>query len=333
MKRLGFARTFFGAAAPFACVAGALGVLGEGCGARSGLLLEEAVATNDAAVSDAAIPEDAPSPRTEDAGVPPLDAEVPDVVPIPACADASDTLIYTVTEQNTLLKFNPSSAEFTVVGTLVCPDPRMPFSMAVDRLGNAYVLYFEEDGTTGGSLPGNIFKVNLNDATCESTSYVPGQDGFLGFGMGFTSDDTGGGETLYVASGDTSPARLGAINENTLKLSVVGSFEADLTNAELTGTGDGRLFAFYPVAAGGSAIGQLDKKTAAVLGQAALPQVTQGTGWAFAFWGGNFYTFTAPDQTETVVQRYDPNDGTVVQVATYPEIIDGAGVSTCAPVQ
>jgi hypothetical protein len=326
MRSAQVAAVFLGVVAPVALVAA--------CGARSGLFLDGYVTSES---NDGAVSADAPSDV-----IPGLDANVRDVAPLAICADASDTLVYTVTESNTLVKFNPSSAQFTPIGALNCPDPfgRAPFSMAVDRQGNAYVLYYAPAGQGPGSSapPGSIFKVDLNSAACAPTSFVPGQDGFLGFGMGFVANDVGTGETLYVADSDSTPGRLGAIDETTLSLSVIGTFPTDVQQAELTGTGDGRLFAFYNQVGnsqvGGSVIGQIDKKTGAVIGEALLPQVTQGNGWAFAFWGGNFYTFTAPGPAAgTVVQRYNPVDGTVVTVATYPEVIDGAGVSTCAPVQ
>jgi hypothetical protein len=69
-----------------------------------------------------------------------------------------------------------------------------------------------------------------------------------------------------------------------------------------------------------------------VTNSSSLPGVSQGSGWAFAFWGGNFYTFTAPGGS-TVVTRFDPNDGSIVQVAQTSDVIVGAGVSTCAPQQ
>jgi len=70
--------------------------------------------------------------------------------------------------------------------------------------------------------------------------------------------------------------------------------------------------------------------SAMVIGQANLMGVPQGNGWAFAFWGGDFYTFTAPSGN-TVVTRYRPSDGSITQVAQMQSIIVGAGVSTCAP--
>jgi hypothetical protein len=46
--------------------------------------------------------------------------------------------------------------------------------------------------------------------------------------------------------------------------------------------------------------------------------------------------FTAPPSTapSSIVTRYRPSDGSIVQVATAPGLtIVGAGVSTCAPQQ
>lgn len=61
-----------------------------------------------------------------------------------------------------------------------------------------------------------------------------------------------------------------------------------------------------------------------------LPGVTQASGYAFAIWGGDFYLFTAPFDG-TIVTRFRASDGSIVQVATSPQVIVGAGVSTCAP--
>jgi hypothetical protein len=61
------------------------------------------------------------------------------------------------------------------------------------------------------------------------------------------------------------------------------------------------------------------------------PGIDIAGGWAFAFWGGDFYTFTAPSGN-TLVQRYRPSDGSVVTVSSLAgRQVVGAGVSTCAP--
>ena len=58
--------------------------------------------------------------------------------------------------------------------------------------------------------------------------------------------------------------------------------------------------------------------------------------WAFTFWGGAFYLYTSADgTTNSTVTRFDPTTQAVdtSYVLTAPTVIDGAGVSTCAPVK
>jgi hypothetical protein len=148
--------------------------------------------------------------------------------------------------------------------------------------------------------------------------------------MGFSADGTSQGETLYV-SGDTSGSALASIDTSTFKLRIIGAFNPVIDQPELTGTGAGDLFAFYSLGSD-SAIGKVDKNSARVTEQSVLTGVSQGSSWAFAFWGGDFYTFTAP-MGESLVTRFRPADGSIVQVATSLDAITGAGVSTCAPQQ
>jgi hypothetical protein len=252
---------------------------------------------------------------------PPLDAAI-DVSP-PAiasdCADSGATLVYLISIDSTLMSFYPPTATFTTIGQIDCPTNPAPFSMAVDHGGTAYVVFDS----------GELFRVSTATAACEPTPFVVG--GFtLGFGMGF-SGSSDGTETLYVASayGQGTKSRLATIDTTTYSLEVVGTFTPSIFAPELTGTGAGDLFAFYTVGSG-SAIGQVDKSNAKVTAQWMLPGVPQGSGWAFAIWGGDFYMFTAPSD-KTIVTRFRPSDGSVVQVATSPQVIVGAGVSTCAP--
>jgi hypothetical protein len=110
---------------------------------------------------------------------------------------------------------------------------------------------------------------------------------------------------------------------------VVGAFNPSIQRAELSGTGDGRLFAFYQTPPG-SAIAQVDKATGRVIAESPLPSIQQNDHWAFAFWGGDFYTFTGT-RGSTEVNRFRPADNSVTRVTTLGASIVGAGVSTCAP--
>ena len=297
-------------------------VLAAGCGSRTALLVPPPDASTDAA-PDAARKPDVFVP-TEDA-LPPIDVHLVDVEPN-NCPDAAPTLVYVISESNNLYSFYPPTATFTFISAIDCPVTTpgdTPFSMAVDQAGIAYSVFSS----------GSLFRINTATGACQATSFELGQNAlFQTFGMGFSTNTKGTGETLYVASaGPFTDSDLGTIDTTTFKLTDVGAFLPAIASAELTGTGAGDLFAFYAIDANDSAIGQIDKTTANVVGETMLPGVGQGSGWAFGFWGGDFYTFTAPGGAGTVVTRYRPGDGSIVQVGATPDKIVGAGVSTCAP--
>jgi len=315
------------------------------CGSRTGLDVPLVVVREgpDGAVSivqDASVSREADAPTKTPPG---LD-----------CAEAGITYIYVIAEDNTLFSFYPTTAAFTPVGKLMCPIPlgsaTEPFSMAVDHTGTAYVVFSDPTAQPSPTIlgEGDLYRVSTKTGACVSTPFVADQQGFLTFGMGFVANvgDGGTGETLYIA-GDTTDS-LASVDLQDFTVNPVAPFGAagpglSVAAAELTGTGDGRLFGFFapdntvPV----SYIVQIDPKTASILSTVELPGVEEGQGWAFGFWGGDFYTFTAPpppsafEPTTTVVTRYRPSDGSIVQVATAPSgvVIVGAGVSTCAPQQ
>ncbi len=245
----------------------------------------------------------------------------------PGC-DAGVTYIYGVTTDSTLVSYYPPTGGLTAIGTIDCPvqtPGASPYSMAVDRAGTAYVVFDD----------GNLYQVSTADASCAATSFVVGQHGFVTFGLAFSADTTGPGETLFVAEEDSIGPSLGlaTIDVTTLDLSFVGPFSAPLGPTELTGTGDGRLFGFSVDFPGpGSHVSQIDKTTADVLSSVPLPFGGFDDADTWAFWGGSFYIFDAPGTaTATTITRFNPGDGSTEMVATYAAPIVGAGVSTCAP--
>lgn len=233
----------------------------------------------------------------------------------------STTYVYVVSTNGMLLRFDPPSATFSPIAALSCPAGNAhPFSMAVDRGGTAYVEYDS----------GAIFAVSTADGSCKPTAYVPDQHPpFDNFGMGYATVGAGPDEQLFIAS-DT-PGTLGVLDpKSAFSLAPVGVMTPPIDWAELTGTGDGRLFAFYSYGyTSDSYVAELDKSTGKVLAQDTLTTVERGTGWAFAFWGGDFWLFTTPNEQTTV--RYDPTTKVATPVAHYAAAIVGAGVSTCAP--
>jgi hypothetical protein len=273
------------------------------------------------------IPDDAPS--TIDARPVPPDVFREDCPP-------EQLLVYVISNDNELLSFNPEDGAFKSIGRITCPtaDPGYtPFSMAVDRKGTAYILFTDE----------RIYRVSTATGACIATSYVPRQLNFARFGMGFATNSVGPTEFLFVAGDEENVAPgqptgadgLAQIDPKTFQLSYIGS-DPTMRQAELTGTGDGRLFAFFRDSQDSATanIGEVDTKSGLIGGTRHFDSVDMGSGWAFAFWGGDFYMFHAPEGT-TRITRWRPRDNSVATVATTSPgtVIVGAGVSTCAPQQ
>jgi hypothetical protein len=316
------------------------------CGARTALI-DDQDPKGDARRGDAesvdsgretsVVPEDAVIDTVAEDALPPIDAFKNDVVVINPCPDAAATLIYVIGTSSELYSFDPAVGTFTPIGPIDCPGSiGSPFSMAVDREGTAYVVF-----SSGG-----LFRVSTKTAACTPTAYDPAANGNITFGMGFVAnigDGADAGETLFVSEdrgGVETDGELATLDTSTFVLSAIGDFTPNppgAPGAELTGTGDGRLFAFSPQQPGSSVpsfIAQIEPSSAAILGVDVLPGVVAGDGWAFGFWGGDFYTFTGPASGAkgTVVNRFDPTTQVITRVAAFADdTIVGAGVSTCAP--
>ncbi len=243
------------------------------------------------------------------------------------CGDETRS-VYVVTKENSFYRFDPETANFTLVGLLNCEAGADPTSMAVDRKGFAWVRYSDQ----------RIFRVSVKDASCKATTFAAGQEGIYQFGMGFSTNKTGGGEMLFLA--DSNGSGLATLDTATLKVAKVGPFDGEFVNkkAELTGTGDGRLFGFFPDFYP-ARMAEIDKTTGAVSGAKVLDGVEATAEWAFAFYGGDFFAFHSKDsgnglpQSEagSTVTRYRPADGSVAKVKQVAFRVVGAGVSTCAP--
>jgi len=320
--------------------------LGGACGSRTGLWGEDDGSivdpSDDANVRADAIRFDAVVDAPTLDVLPPIDALPPRDASRIDCPDAEATLVYLISADYQLLSFDPDTGDAKPISNIACPaDPgATPFSMAVDRKGVAYILFSNQSaGPGGGPDDGRLYRVSTATGACVATPFVPNQQGFRRFGMGFATNDVGPTETLYVAGSeqDNGAQGLARIDTTTFALSKVADFVPLIRNAELTGTGDGRLFGLYSKGIfGGNGpptfIGEIDTTTGALVAEKRFDDVELGSGWAFAFWGGDFYMFTAPGGT-TEVTRYRPADNSTTVVASLPQRIVGAGVSTCAPAQ
>lgn len=260
------------------------------------------------------------------------------------CTDDAK-LVYVLSQENDLYSFAPLAKVFKRIGTLGCKaNGATPNSMAIDRNAVAWVNYAAGDQLTGQDTAGAIFKVSTKDASCTSTN-IRLQKPWFRLGMGFSTEKVAGAaETLFVtATGDPltgGSAGLGRIDLSAQTLIPIGGFGGSLSgqNAELTGTGDARLFGFFttkPVQ-----IAEIDKASAAILSTKSIAGVETPAAWAFSFWGGDFYLYTAPDEMlnpgrTSNVTHYSPK--TAQSEPSYMTNVGfrivGAGVSTCAPTE
>jgi hypothetical protein len=226
-----------------------------------------------------------------------------------------------VVDESTLLSdFHPDTLTFHDIGMLKCPASggATPFSMALGRDGQAWVLYSD----------GELFRVDVNTAFCQAIKFEPGQMGFTNFGMGFVSDAPGSeAETLFIAG--TSTMELGSINLKSLTVKRIGPVGGI---PELTGTGTAELWGFFPNP-NRTFVAQIDKRTGAtsnVIDTNAL--VGDPAAWAFAAWAGDFWIFLQRmGEDSTQVHRVTRDGKFKTVLGPTGRRIVGAGVSTCAP--
>jgi hypothetical protein len=194
--------------------------------------------------------------------------------------------------------------------------------MAVDQNAVAWVLYQD----------GNVFKVDTATGKCQSTSFQVGQHGLSQFGMGFVFDPSTGLDTLYIAGGSslgsTTRSELATVSFPSLVVTPVGTTDGW---PELSGTGDGTLWGFFPGSnspTGFSTLVRIDPATGATLETYSYKNMPTYGNWAMKFWGGSFWIFLGNSIYR--VDRTAPTTfHTVIANSSYA--IVGAGVSTCAP--
>ncbi|MCA9713730.1 MAG: hypothetical protein KC468_03435, partial [Myxococcales bacterium] len=211
------------------------------------------------------------------------------------CAPNSD-LIYVLSDDKQLWTYNPENNLFVLVGALGCPTPNTTFSMGVGRNGYAWV---QDTALVGLSSMGDLYRMNVsNPSDCTDPGYTPGANGWNHFGMAFVSaSDINPCDSLYGAHWDgglsgfgegPGVGKLGVFDEGALQVNTIGP--NNYNGAELTGTGDGRLYAFGGVP--DAKLIQFDKQTADEIESISFAGFPLTQAFAFAFWGGDFYFFT-----------------------------------------
>jgi hypothetical protein len=240
------------------------------------------------------------------------------------CSGAAQ-LLYVVGTLGVIYSFDPPTKVFTKIATPGCAGTSTPNSMAIDRNLIAYLNYVPTIYT---------YDLKLQDGCKPSGITLP--SGFEQVGMGFATDGVGGtAETLYLSS--ISGQGLGKVDMSTKTVVQVGNPPmGSEMGGELTGTGDARLFQLLvdPMR-----VDELDKSNGATLSNdtlAGFPNPFTPVAYAFSFWGGDFYVYSAPGDNTTYhssVIHYSPATNTVdmMYVADVGFTISGAGASTCAP--
>lgn len=242
--------------------------------------------------------------------------------PTGGCSDAAK-LVYVLSDDDDLHSFAPDNLVFKKVGRLSCSGIS-PNSMAVDRSGTAWV-----NGQDGG-----LYRVSTRDASCTPTTFAKSQNGFFRFGMAFASNTSGSdAETLFI-SGVVGSKGLATVDLSALTVKPIANYPGVLgqQGAELTGTGEGKLYGFFTTTPNAT-LARIEKANAVTSEDKTLQGVSTGTAWAFSFWGGDFWFYTSSDGPSRVTRLKSSSDNSIAVVV--PDVggfrIVGAGVSTCAP--
>jgi hypothetical protein len=251
--------------------------------------------------------------------------------------------IYVLDSNNPAVWFYaPAENQFTMIGALGCSAPlgAVANSMAIDRVGHAWLNYY---ATNGLGYEGWMYTAPLDDlGNCTDLGYVGDGSWYL-MGMGYSVKGADSScDELFLYNSDqyinypnfTGGSQLARWDENAGDKVVLGPTEWPV--GELTGTGDGRLYAFATVATNESILVQLDKGDGSEVESYPLAGLDITNAFAFAFWGGDvyFFTETSPGSGNSKVTRLDldENDGGGLTTANANTglHITGAGVSTCA---
>jgi hypothetical protein len=246
---------------------------------------------------------------------------------VDSCALKDVELVYVVDDNENLYSFDPKllpGDPFHKIANLGCEPSGSVNSMAVSRDGVAYLNYHS----------GKVYRASITSGQCSTTGVVPSGATARAFGMGFVTDGPKATtEKLFVAGGPDHAKALATIDTSATppRWLPIGAL-SEGEHPELTGTGEGRLFAYFP-APGLGFVQELDRTNAEPIGER---WTLAGAGkhvsaYAFAHWGGVFYVFATADQ-RSFVHAIHMNTGAQELVRDrLPMTIVGAGVSTCAP--
>jgi hypothetical protein len=266
-----------------------------------------------------------------------------------------------------LMTFDPPTGAFATVASVPCLGfLRLPTAMAIDRVGDAYIVSRSDFNRL-------LFRMSTATGGCELVPFTPP---LASTSMAFSEDRGGASETLYMT---TTGLSLTGIDTSTFMSRAIGQIagvpwagpnQSD-TAPLLTGSGDGDLFVVAssskpsptcasdidasvppgPPAPSGAPpckrqTAQPSDPQVADIGRVDTSNASVTTAWTvttslnlgatplqgFAFWGGDFYLF-APQGSGSAVLRFRPSDESTVQVGQTEATVLAVAVSTCAPLR
>lgn len=251
---------------------------------------------------------------------------------LPAGCTTADDHILVLNHNGDAFRFDPVTYAFVPQALPAC-DVRAnaeAFSMSRSRDGRTWRLY------ESGQL---MVHPKADGGVCTQTPWEPGTAGAELFAMAFVASP-GAAERLFLA-GNEAPSwgRKPAVLMDMAPEDLVPTVRCTLPSGpELTGSGDGRLWAFLPFEAPPLLVA-VDPATGALHDRLPLPELAGvPAAWSFAFHSGYIFIFLERSTDfSTGVYRVDPrvNPPVLEQVVPHNTTLSivGAAVSTCAPLR
>jgi hypothetical protein len=232
-----------------------------------------------------------------------------------------------------LSRFDPVKLSFQDIAPVACPTTSSPNSMAVDMNGVAWAGYHS----------GELFRIDLTNATCQATSFVVGQHEMKQFGMEFLFDPPTSTESLYLAGGSSITnlaSTLATVDMSSLVLTPVGLIQVGFI--EPGATPDGQLWGFAPrfsSVSGFPTLARIDPTNGNTLTSKSYSEIGADGAFAMKFFQGGFFIFDGP-----AIYRVDLGTlalTTEIDATHHPEVMQrpdgslrsilGAGYSRCPP--
>jgi hypothetical protein len=228
-----------------------------------------------------------------------------------ACARGQSPQALLLTEDATLLSFDPPSLSTRVLGKLGCPSSPTPAAFAVTSSGTAFVLGRDQV----------IYQVDLASLSCTKSAYAPGQLGFAPSGM--TAGAGPAADRMYYVGGSGQP-EFAVSDLTSFDLFEIGALGSSGTPALI----DAKVDAFdrmYALGIDGT-LEQLDPTSGEVLGEDHTGFQGTTTGSAMLVWGTELYLFQGGTGN---VSRYDLASKTSTPVGAISMALVGAGSTPC----